>query len=235
MKCPVSLATEVSKPNVQLWNAFSSTHISANSFVDPTAYLTCMGGEPLTGIHCNLNGGLTSLRGPIKIMPKLQVMDQPPILVQQLHLDVHNDMNNLSFMILKDTSMCSKAFYTCSSLTRRTDEAVSCELSWQTSSERSIIDQTQTCAAGSGYEFVVRNVDHYHEVRQSFILEVHQIFCFSSFRSLDGSTIGLNQWVEASTMVEFHNGCPKGSSCLLTPGNLALAVSACFLKPYGHD
>jgi hypothetical protein len=63
-----------------------------------------------------------------------------------------------------------------------------------------------------------------HDVRQSFILEVHHISCLSGFISFDGTPVSIKEWVSGSSMIESRNGCPKGMLCHLDPGNQTLAI-----------
>ena len=43
----------------------SGAAVTANNASDPTSFLTCLGGAPLSGIHCSM-GGMMSVQGPIK-------------------------------------------------------------------------------------------------------------------------------------------------------------------------
>lgn len=45
----------------------ASVHVSSDNLADPSSYLTCLGGAPLSGIHCAMNG-MISVPGPIKLL-----------------------------------------------------------------------------------------------------------------------------------------------------------------------
>jgi hypothetical protein len=68
----LSSAADATEQTATGYIGFASVHISANNKINPSSFLTCLGGAPLTGIHCStdsINSVKLGFGGPIPLTP----------------------------------------------------------------------------------------------------------------------------------------------------------------------
>ena len=75
--------------NTRILLSYVTVHVSSYDPSDPTSYMTCIGGAPLTGVHCRydgVNNVCLGIGGRIALNVTIGFADMPPFLVNNVNV-----------------------------------------------------------------------------------------------------------------------------------------------------